>query len=315
MLSCDIATVTSILKNVKYEEAILVGGLGNILYRTSYNKHNMYMANGRGVMLVDELLDKLQVAYKELTMDELYKLNKNDYKNVLIITPIQLVDHIEKINKKASQFLNTYSTFRLVDIEKDTIILELASDVEEVYKRINKEQLEIIESLKVMPLDINIKYIYIENDYEFRQDKINLQINKSVARFLNSEQVNEEEYGWWKGDVFYEKLFHSIKEWESHQIKVIKFILYQSLLSGSSFFYRKEFSEALDLLELQDTSPISQLEEAAKNWRNLGRHLKNHLAEQKDIDFDYVEQLIKNIKYNELSSFKNLQKQLVYITK
>ena len=310
MLSCDISMAIRLIQNINYDDAILMSGISNTLYTTSYANRNMYIAKGRGIMLIDELLDKLNINYKELTLDEVYELSSENYNNVLVITPLQVVDNFEKVKPNVVQFFNTYATFQLIDIQNKDIILELASDLKEIYKRLNYDQLKIIKSLKVKPLDINIKFIFVENNSIFNRDHIKIQLRKMIDEFITPKEVKEVNGGWWEGPLFYDKLKECISTWNEEEVKVIKFILYQSILDGSSFFYRKEFSQSLNLLTIESTSVKNKINYAAKQWRTLGRHLKNHLETGKKIDTLYLSNLIDDIKENEITAFNMLKKEL-----
>lgn len=298
-----------LLKGITYEEIVLVGGISNTLYMAPYGNAEIYIANGRGFDLIDELLDKLEVPYKELNQEQVEQLDKEQYKDVLMVTPYEAIKHTEKINPAVVQFFNNYTTYQLADINEEHYVFEQIQDLETEITKVSREEINFIRNLKVKPLDVSLKFFWIDSEQPFTEAKKKELIKKALDQLTTSEEMVKQNGKWWKGPVFYDRLEKEIHGWNACENKVIKHVLMVSLLSGSSFFYRKEFCQALEQSGQEiEQCVVDALEKSGHLWRDLGRCLKGHLMHGRDIENQRITKILTSLQENEIQSFGSLRK-------
>ena len=76
-----------------------------------------------------------------------------------------------------------------------------------------------------------------------------------------------------------------------------------TMVSGSNFFYRKEYWEALSEYETLDAKEVNQIRVAGGLWRKVIRSLINHLCCGQRLNLVEIESVISKIESLELRFF------------
>lgn len=308
MKSCDLSLISEKIRGIDYNEAVLCAGLNNTVNIMKYGGSNLYILQGRGICFIDELLDRLQINYSLLDINELFQ-NDIDISCLLVVLPYIDFSKIKDINPGIVQFFHTYGTYSVDKIEGDKIILKGDYDEGIVEKSIGKSDLVKLQGLSIKPLGISYKIIYIINDY-VEKDIVRKCIGSNLNKLIVSDNFKDEIGGWCKGTDFYsyvKKLL--IHNWNQDFNKIAKYVFVQSIQNGSSFFYRREYSEAL-LMKYNNSK--TDLLIAGNLWRKLSRYLKSAIIEEKEADSDLIEQLIGTLERIELRLFIQLAKEKTY---
>ncbi|MBO4590950.1 MAG: hypothetical protein J5684_00110, partial [Eubacterium sp.] len=69
--------VSKIIDGLDYDDAVLCAGINNKLNKMYYAHEAMYVLQGRGIYLSDELLDKLEIDYELISAKQLYELDES----------------------------------------------------------------------------------------------------------------------------------------------------------------------------------------------------------------------------------------------
>ncbi len=307
MTSCDLSLVSSKLNGLDYNEAVLCSGLSNTVNTMKYGGSSLYILAGRGIYFIDELLDRLQVAYHFLEPEELFGQQKIDMERILVILPSIDFTKIQEINSQVVQFFHTFGTYCVEGIEGDRLILRGDYDEGTVIKSISRADLEKLKGLSVKPLDVSYKIILIDGEH-VEKGNIHKCIMENIRALTASEEYLGEEGGWYKGAGFYGKVKRLLVEnWNGSFNRVAKFVLVQSIQNGSSFFYRREFGEALkEVYGIAD----NDFNVAGNLWRKLSRYLKATVVEGKAAEPEVIEDLLEQLQRTEQTLFQRLARDM-----
>ncbi|MDF2869576.1 MAG: Uncharacterized protein K0R05_1151 [Anaerocolumna sp.] len=307
MRSCDLYLLEEKIENLNYYEAVLCSGLSNTINHMSYGGSTLYILQGRGICFIDELLDKLSLTYRYLEIDELFALKQEQFSRVLVTLPYMDFDKIQNLKTNVVQFFHTYGTYRIAEINDDTIVLEGDYDESIMEKLISKSSLKKLESLKIKPLGVPFKFIYLESLEVSAENKRNC-IEDNIRLLIQSDLYEDERGGWVKGSDFYSSFKNILlNNWEPMN-KVSKYVILQSIQNGSSFFYRREFNEAL---KAQMNLQFEELERSGNLWRKIARLIKKSIMEDKEIDYELIDTVVSSIEKEEQSLFERILKERV----
>lgn len=303
MKSCDLSLISNKLDGLDYNEAVLCSGLSNTVNSMYYGGSSLYILAGRGIYFIDELLERLEVAYHFLDIEELFGLKEIDREHIMMILPSIDFAKIQELNPKVVQFFHTFGTYCVERIEENMLILRGDYDEGCVLKSITKADLEKLKSLFVKPLNVSYKIILIEDEH-VEKAAIHQCILENIKSLTISEEYMDEEGGWCRGAGFYKKVKKLLVEnWNENFNRVTKFVLVQSIQNGSSFFYRREFGEALRrVYGIEETD----LNVAGNLWRKLSRYLKATVVEEKAAEAEIIETLLEQIERTEQTLFQRL---------
>lgn len=303
MKSCDLSLVSNKLTGLNYNEAVLCSGLSNTVNSMKYGGSSLYILSGRGIYFIDELLERLQVAYRFLDMEELFEAGEIDMERIMVILPSIDFAKIQELNSQVVQFFHTFGTYCVEGIEGNTLTLRGDYDEGEVFKTITRADLEKLKGMSVKPLNVSYKLIYIEDEH-VEKTAIHQCIVDNIKALTSSEEYMDEDGGWCKGAGFYKKVKSLIVDnWNGNFNRVAKYVLVQSIQNGSSFFYRREYGEAL-----KQTYGIAEWDfQAAGNlWRKLSRYLKSTVVEGKTAEPEVIETLLEQLEETEQMLFQRL---------
>lgn len=303
MKSCDLYLLTQKVEGLNYHEAVLSAGLSNKINVMYYARKKIYITQGRAIHFIDELLDKLNIEYHCLPIDQLLTLGKETLTQVLIILPTIEFEKIKELNTETVQFFHTYGTYQIQDISSEKITLSSIYNEEIQLKELEIDDFHRLAKLKVKPLNVAYKIINI------KATKISKEIQRNCI-FSNLKELNKSESffdalgGWIKGPEFYSYLKQLLQNsWNQEFNKVSKYILVQSMQNGSSFFYRREYFESLSkVFGVTD----KQINRCGNLWRKLARYLRSITIEEKAIDVYYVEEIMTELEAVETQIFRDL---------
>ncbi|WOO38581.1 hypothetical protein R2R35_08770 [Anaerocolumna sp. AGMB13020] len=305
--SCDLYLLEEKLDNLNYYESVLCSGLSNTINHMSYGGSTLYILQGRGICFIDELLDKLSLAYRYLDIEELFSLKQEQYSRVMVTLPFMDFDKIQDLKTNVVQFFHTYGTYRIAGMNDDTIVLEGDYDEGIMEKSISKSSLNKLNGLKIKPLGVPFKLIYLESLEVSEENKRNC-IENNIRQLIQSDFYEDERGGWIKGSDFYRSFNNILRNnWEQMN-KVSKYVLLQSIQNGSSFFYRREYNEAL---KTQINQHFEELERSGNLWRKVARLIKKSIVEEKPIDYERIDTVVSSIEKEELSLFERILKERV----
>lgn len=306
MKSCDLELLSEKFSNTDYDTLVLCTGLDSTVYTGYYAKKSLYMLQGRGITLIDDLLKKLEVNYDMLSVEELANLDKMCYKDIILVLPFMDFNKIDELNEKIVYFFSIYSTFKLQDIIDDVLILNGIEGEETVVKRITLGQLKKISKLSAKPIGVTCKILKIN------QKEVDFAVQKnciltSIKDILCEREFMDEDGGYKHGIGFYDEIVRILMSyWDSDFNKTMKYIFFQSMLSGSAFFYRREYYNALiqkhDMFEIS-INYLENLKISGNLWRTLARYLQSLVIKQEKLDEDKVKYLVSNIKNYEIEFF------------
>lgn len=303
MKSCDLYLLTQKVEGLNYYEAVLSAGLSNKINVMNYAGKKLYITQGRDIHFIDELLDKLNLKYNCLSIDQLLTLEKEALTQILIILPTVDFEKIKVLNEKTVQFFHTYGTYQIESISFEKITLSSIYNGEIQLNDIKIEDLRRLANLKVKPLDTAYKIINIKATTVSKE-------RQRDCIFNNLKELNKSEIffdslgGWIKGPEFYSYLKQLLQTaWDQEFNKVSKYVLVQSMQNGSSFFYRREYFESLSkVFEITN----EQINRCGNLWRKLARYLRSITIEEKAIDVYYVEDIMTKLEYAETKIFRDL---------
>ena len=224
MKSCDLSLISSKLIGLNYNEAVLCSGLNNTINFMKYGGAGLYILSGRGIYFIDEMLEKLQVDYHFLEIEELFGNEEIDIERIMVILPNIDFDKIQELNPKVVQFFHTFGTYCVESIDRNSLILRGDYDEGTVLKRINKADFEKLQSMSVKPLNVSFKIIYID-DKQVQKSAIHHCIMENIKALILSEEYEDEDGGWYKGTEFYKKTKSIlIDNWNDNFNKVAKLL-------------------------------------------------------------------------------------------
>ncbi len=306
MKSCDLSLISNKLVGLDYNEAVLCSGLSNTINFMKYGGESLYILSGRGIYFIDELLEKLQVSYHFMDIDELFNGEEIDTERIMVILPTIDFAKIQELNSKVVQFFHTFGTYCVDKIDGDTLVLRGDYDEGRVLKKITKMDFEKLNLMSVRPLNVAFKIIYID-DKQVKKSAIHSCIIKGIKALILSEEYEDKDGGWCKGAGFYQKTKSILVDNWNNFNKVAKYVLVQSIQNGSSFFYRREFGEALKQtynIEEKELNAVGNL------WRKLSRYLKATVVEAKESDSEVIETLLNQIEKAEKTLFRRLVEEI-----
>lgn len=307
MKSCDLSLISNKLSGLNYSEAVLCSGLSNTVNIMKYAGSSLYILAGRGIYFIDELLDRLQAAYHFLDTEELFGQKNINTERILIILPFIDFTKIQELNSQVVQFFHTFGTYCVERVEGNTVILRGDYDEGTVLKSISKADFEKLKGLVIKPLNVPYKIIYLDGE-QVEKSVIHQCVMNNLKELTASEEYMDEAGGWCKGAGFYKKVKRLLVEnWNQNFNRVAKFVLIQSIQNGSSFFYRREFSEALrQIYGIEETD----FQVAGNLWRKLSRYLKSTVVEEKEAEPEVIETLLEQIEEKEQTLFQRLAKDI-----
>lgn len=304
MKSCDLAVVSSKIEGLDYEDAVLCAGLCNRVNIMSYASNNLYILQGRGICFIDELLSGIDVDYSLLNYHELLTRKDIDIQRLIVVLPYVSFDKIRHMKTNVVQFFHTYGTYQVKDIDEEKLLLEGDYDEGMTEKVIYFEDLKRLSLMSVKPLGISYKIIYLEQRTT-NQESIHKCIRNSIRKLIQSDYCKDSDGEWCQGKQFYKKVQDILNNyWNSEFNKVAKYIFIQSIQNGSSFFYRREFSDAL--LKKYNIEQ-KELIRAGNYWRKLSRYLKSLVEEEKDLEIEIISEIMSQIEIIEMNVFMCLE--------
>ncbi|BFH61196.1 MULTISPECIES: hypothetical protein [Paenibacillus] len=306
MNSCDLLLLIDLMQGIDYDDAVLCTGLNNQLFMSNYADKQLFMLQGRGILFVDDLLKRLHINHEILTIDELLQFDKNLLNQVLIILPHIDFDKIQHFQKNVVQFINLYSSYTVTSINDGEIVLRGVEEDEFITKRLSLRDFYHLSNTKIKPLYVSQRIVYIRDTF-VPQEMITECLANNLRELLVDDTYFDEKGGWTRGISFYDAVKDKLIEgWDDDFNKVSKFVFFQSMLNGSSFFYRREFSNALKNKYLVDEEIINLLYQSGNLWRKLGRYLRGLVVENKPLDKLFIEHTLTDIKNIETYTFNKM---------
>lgn len=306
MKSCDLSLVSSKLNGLDYNEAVLCCGLNNMVNVMQYGGSSLYILQGRGICFIDELLERLKVGYRLLDAEMLFQKKTPDAKRLIMVLPAIDFEEITQMNPKVVQFFHTFGTYSVEWIDKEKVVLKGEYEEGTVKKVITREALCKLKQLSIKPLNVPYKIIYL-TDEQVEKEQVRACIRDNFKELLASAEYMDEEGGFYKGSNFYRYVKDLLLEqWNGSFNRVSKYVFVQSIQNGSSFFYRREFNEALKQKygkQEYDLLVVGNL------WRKLSRYLKSTVTEGKEAEEKVIEALLGQIEKKERAVFKRLKEE------
>lgn len=306
MNSCDLSLVSEKIDGLDYDDAVLCAGLNNMLCVIPYADGQIYMVRGRGIELIDQLFDRLGLKYRRIGIPELFENSALDPGRVLVILPYIEFDRIGSLKEKVVQFFTNYSTYAVVRVTGEKAVLRSDHTIEEVEKPIDRSSLEKLARIRTKPIGVSVRILYLEEE-RVRPDQIRSCILDGIERMLRPDQCEDDEGAWYKGGNFYGRVADVLKSgWNTGFNRVMKYAFLQSIQTGSSFFYRREYYEALEHKYLVSDP---ELKTAGNLWRKLSRELKCSVTENRQIENSRIDRLLEDIRDQEETFFKKMRKE------
>lgn len=303
MKSCDLNLISEKLDGLDYNEAVLCSGLNNKVNIMKYAGSKLYILQGRGIHFVDELLERMDVSYELLTAEELFNRKSIPPERLVMILPSMEFEKIKDMKTNVVQFFHTYGTYSVKKIEDDRLILEGDYDEGRVEKVITARDLTTLEQMQVKPLGVAYKILRLK-ELSVEKENVYHCISNNIRELLLPEIYMEEEGGWVKGSGFYREVRDILEQnWNQHMGRTEKYVFVQSIQNGSSFFYRREFSQSMSAVY---DNRLTGLEQSGNLWRKLSRYLKASVLEEKAIHSGTISELLQEIETKELTVINQL---------
>lgn len=312
MLSCDSYVTSKLMKNRTNLDIVLSHGLSNKLYSINYAGSKIYVLNGRGFLSYRELLDKIRVLYKQLTIDELFDNYSPGIQDRLVLSiPTNFIDKIDHINENVSQIGLIYSTYIVEDIEKGNLRLcTMTSEIEELRKEISREKLEKLRRVKMAFGEEPFYILSIEEELGFDDSIIMDSLRNSLLDCIESNEEFYDSFVVFSGKIAYEQLGEIFKNFETYN-NVVKSLLVQSICGGSMFFHRREFGEIISQKLGKEWEKWDKpLRKSGNIWRSIGRQCISSIRGESKLDIQNIQELLEQIKTLELRVFRGIIDQI-----
>lgn len=295
MLSCDLTLVTRVADGLTYDQAVLSAGLANRLNRCAYAGVPLFMLEGRGIDFVDQLLTELEVPFRDVPPDEVHATWSQGVDALLMIAPYFPDPHlIDRIRPGVTQFFSVFSTHLVTAIDQNRLSLV---DMEEDTERESTFEWTWVERLattSAKPLGLTVSFLAVDR---VPVDAQRIAVVTAAKRDALAVDACEEDNAgrWIQGPGMYGELVDVLSTWNEWP-RTGKFVLFQSMLSGSAFFYRREYAAALAAQSDTAGEPSRLLNFAGNRWRALGRHLRGHAAGGTSPDMAWIRDILAEIE-------------------
>ncbi|OWR33188.1 hypothetical protein CDO73_01395 [Saccharibacillus sp. O23] len=308
MNSCDLLLLREKVQGIGEDDAALCAGLNNQMFTGLYAGKPLYMLQGRKVLFIDELLEGLEADFDKLDPEDLLDLPPDRRDRVLIVLPYVDFDKIAGLKANTVHFMSVYTTYALEDIDRGELVLRGLHENEYIRKRLKVSDFFHLSSLKIKPLMVNYRILHIRSE-RVSEDAIRACIRRRIGELRADEQYFVEGEGWVKGRSFYGEVSRKLtEEWNESFNRVAKFVFFQSMLNGSSFFYRREFAAALTGRG-ESPEAAEGLYRAGNLWRKLGRYLQRLMMENKPLDESVARELMIEIERTETAAIAALEQE------
>ncbi len=306
MISCDAHYIAELIPEITYNDVICSMGLSNGIFLMNYDQNDIYMMKSRFVTSQLQLLDRLGISYRLCKAEELFD-EKVSLEKVLVFLPKMLLDNIASLHQDTKQLALSMSSFLVRRKDGDTVILTgMEPDETEYEKEATREQLEKLSRFQMKP---SMDSLVIVDLGEVCCDRsiIRNNIRESMEHCLSDyDGIDNGELLWYGGKSAYRKLYDVISRFDELDETARK-VLVGTMVSGSNFFYRKEFWEALKEYEDLDAKELNELRVAGGLWRKIIRTLVNHVCFQQKINLVEIESVIMKIESTELHFFSYIK--------
>lgn len=302
MVSCDAHYISKLIPEITYNDVICSMGLSNGIFLMKYDEKDIYMMKSRYVTSQAQLLERLGISYKTMKLEELFQ-QEVDLEKVLVFLPKMLLDNIDSLHRETRQLALSMSSFRVRHSEPNSVILTgMEPDEREFEIEITKENMEKLSSFHMKP-EMDSLLITRLDTVNCTKNRIKENIRESMEHCLDDyDGINNGELLWFGGTSAYRKLAHVIKNFDKLD-EIAKKVFVGTMVSGSNFFYRKEYWEALSEYETLDAKEVNQIRVAGGLWRKVIRSLINHLCCGQRLNLVEIESVISKIESLELRFF------------
>jgi hypothetical protein len=295
MLSCDLTLVTRVTDGLTYDQAVLSAGLANRLNRCAYAGVPLYLLQGRGIEFVDQLLTELGVPCRDVPPEQVRSLWSEGVDALLMIVPYfpdpRLID---KIRPGVTQFFSYFGTHLVTAIDTDRLSLVAVDEDVEQESSFEWGWVERLATTRAKPLGRTVSFLAVDRVPVDARRVAEVTAAKRDALAVDAEE--EDDAGRWvQGPGMYAELVEVLSTWNQWP-RTGKFALFQSMLSGSAFFYRREYAAALVAGSGTSGEPDRLLNSAGNKWRALGRHLRGHAAADTSPDLVWIRDLVTEIQ-------------------
>lgn len=308
MASCDAHMLCRLVKKISYNDVINSMGLSNGIMTLKYANKDIYMFKARDIENQEDLLDRLGIRKSKVTIDELFEGKYvNNLENIIIFAPKVLLENINNISLDTTQIALSVSTYCVISIDKDEIILKgVEVDETEYIKKFNKEEFIKLNNLNLKPSMLSFEIFYI-NECVCDKTRVLSNIAQSMDNCLKDYNgVRNGEILWYSGKFGYDFMEEKLIEFPKFD-KTIQKLFIGTLVAGSSFYYRREYSDALSEYECIDEKWIYELKKCGGLWRKVTRLLMSQLSFGRSYDEKEITILINQIKETELQAFRNIR--------
>jgi len=279
------------MKNVNYNDLALSTSFACCFFETDYANEAVGLSSGRWELSYNSTLDSLNIAYQELSLNDL--LSSNTFDDILISVPKELIEFNSKIKSEVVQFFPVYSTYMIASIDSNWIELKLmlTEKKSKTYK-IKVSDFVKLSSLTVRPLYYPYK-IYKLTTPEQLIDKqlVYHSLKSNLTKCVESTQTFRYNMTAIQGFESFDKIVEFVENWESKR-PLIRHMFVVSFLVGSTTCFRKEWLEALKCDKLLVRHNLAKLEHVAKLWSGLTRILRN----ANDVNVEVITEKIMRIK-------------------
>lgn len=311
MFSCDAFYISKILNDITYDEIILSAGLNNSICSIEYDNTNVYMLKGRNFNSITDLFNKLQIQYKKITAIELFEEQyRKNFQNIVIVIPKVIFDNIDLVDAGSTQLSFSTSTYIIKEFVDDSISLIGMDNDKEYEKTVEYSSLEKLSTIKLKPEGEGIQIFILEKTNCTKKAVSDNILNSMQACLYHCYDYNHGDFLYSSGEGGYQKICQSLQKYAALD-STTKKILIGSMVSGTNFFYRREYAEALEKSYDFFCESVNNLKLAGGYWRKITRYLLNNLLYSYPVSVDIVEETMNKIKYLEMNFFEDLSRKIV----
>jgi hypothetical protein len=326
-MDCFFSLLSSKIKSIDINRLILVSGIANNFRTVLYADEQIRINDGRGYLDSLKLLNKLNISYEVIDVDEL-RDNLADIPSCFILLPKSVLENHKMPDKNIRHFYPFYSAFSIESVRGKDVMLEVIGEGRTSEKHFSSsfEQLDSYKMIKTLPLEKLLYIIRVDISPKKLSDaEIVSYLLENCRNFLVDRNTVQENTHCHSGPQFY-RLFleyincYSLTEKceENRNAYLNQYIFTASLSAGSVGFYRYDFIKSLEKLCVTRcdklVSCISELDACANGWRELSRLSRWYFGQNKLFDSSYCDQanaVIKDIRIKELSGIDMLSNILV----
>jgi len=299
MNSCDNILFPSYFKYISTTDLIVSCGIACYIHEFEYAGKIFCFPNGRGVAVYTDLLNDLGILYNELNYTDLMKF-KDECDKIFVLCPKAFMDKPKNINKEIVQISTSYSMYKVIKISESELHLSLFESKPFVLCYEDIERLSTIS--KVKPWGFSLRFVYVNKTQErITKPAILANMKSNLKKSIQADTCFSFEHKdllTFAGDGFYAKFIDIINNYDN--MHPLQQSLFKSTFSiGSSYFFRKEFAQALSEYGVVPDWVVNSLSQAGDNWRSIGRILNL----QKSINVIEIEKLIRTIMNLEKPAF------------